>query len=606
MSVIFPGLEEYHESSFSFRGTGGYGTGDFDEELIDKFDITDAVYVMIDVAHFNRKLGLTKDGSKIIDSTFNPDNDRFPVDKIIITVEEFASDVKPEHVISVGKFETLYSDFSRYVRTYFNHAGITTLFDSVSDYRINNDVFDKNVLVDTLTGRLNNTDAGVYMTSISGSISLSNVNNLLHMASYTNAFRNRDNYLNSDGFISGDLIFIPNGIQFKLNVDVGMRSNALLQQFKNVIPTDRILDMSPSCITKTMSAPLVLRLSNFPEETAGNYVLPNTDINTGDYKWINRGFSYGCRKWTSIAMSSTGMNQLVGEYEGYLYRSGDYGTTWSQCTVDAQMWSCISVSDTGQYQSACSYDSYIYVSSDYGNMWTNVATRQKWSSISISSTGKYQSATVMDGSIWYSHDCGVTWNPCFANHRWKSIAISFTGQHQTAVAYGDCIYRSPDYGLNWKRAYAAKCDWTSVAISASSQYQIACANNGHVVISDDFGETWTQTSLEPNRWTCVAMCGAGQHQSAVAQHGDIFTSKDYGIHWTNSTRKTASITHLEHFGIQSDEVHKFDYSASVQTESSKMYIGAKSKSWSSVAISFGGNIQSSIAWDGSIYLSKMF
>jgi photosystem II stability/assembly factor-like uncharacterized protein len=622
MSIIFPGLESYQESGFSFKGVGGYGESDTeslcDEDLIDKFDVTDSIQVMVDVAKFNRKLGIIKDDTNdtVINSMFNPKKDAFPVDKINLTVDEFAADVTRDHIISVGKFETLYSDFSQYVRAYFNHIGTASLFNN----HVVDEVFDNAALIEVLSGKHNCHEAGVYVTNIDGAISLSNVNNLLRMACYTNAFNNRDINLNSDGFIAGDLIYIPRGIRFKLNVDVGFsashaHSKGILHQLQtamNESNADTKVSLTPSHVSKVTVAPLLIRLSNFPEETAGNYAMPKADINTGEFKWINRGYSYGSRKWTSIAMSSTGMNQLVGEYDGYLYRSGDYGTTWEQCIGLQRMWSQLSVSDTGQYQSACTCESFIYISNDYGNVWTNVANARNWSSISISSTGKYQTATVMDGNIWTSSDYGETWKPTNYTNRWKSVVVSFTGQRQTAAIYGGLIYLSHDYGASWIPASVDKREWTSVAMSASGQRQTACVADGLVYVTADFGVTWTATSLERNRWICVAMCGTGQYQSIVARKDDIYMSKDWGETWTNSTRRMVTQTVIQtpaaavQFGVKPSEVSKFDYSASVNTETAKAYIGIKSKSWSSVAISFGGNIQSSIAWDGSIYLSSLW
>lgn len=602
MSIIFPGLESYQENGFSFKGVGGYGDSDTeslcDEDLIDKFDVTDSIQVMVDVATFNRKLGIIKDDTNgIINSTFNPKKDAFPVDRINLTVDEFAADVACDHIISVGKLESLYRDFAQYVRAYFNHGGTT----------INDEVFDKTALVEVLTGKLNRHDTGVYVTNMTGAISLSNVNNLLRMASYTNAFNNRDINLNSDGFMAGDLIYIPNGIRFKLNVDVGFNCNQdILHKLQKAVCSDTKVTSTPSHISKVTVAPLLIRLSNFPEETSRSFAQPKTDINTGEFKWINRGYSYGSRKWTSIAMSSTGMNQLVGEYDGYLYRSGDYGTTWEQCIGLQRMWSQLSVSDTGQYQSACTCNSFVYVSNDYGNIWTNVASARNWSAIAISSTGKYQTATVMDGNIWISGDYGATWNTTGDTRRWKSVAVSFTGQRQTAVIYGERIYVSHDYGASWIPAKVDEREWTSVAMSASGQHQTACVVDGLVYTTSDFGVTWTATSLERNRWTCVAMCGTGQYQTIVARQDDIYVSKDWGETWTNSTRRMVTPATIQSsFNVTPSEVSKFDYSASINTEKSKAYIGV-SKSWSSVAISFGGNIQSSIAWDGSIYLSSLW
>jgi len=150
-------LEGYY---YSFTGSGGF-VGEsgapavrYDlNESFEKYDMTDAVQVLYDVKTFNSKIGLFKDVSNIIitDTSFNDASDNFPIDELSITADEFVNGMQTDQVISVGRLNTIYDEFSDFVKQYFSHGGFESLFSNTSNYTINDGIFDASAFLHIIT-----------------------------------------------------------------------------------------------------------------------------------------------------------------------------------------------------------------------------------------------------------------------------------------------------------------------------------------------------------------------------------------------------------------------------------------------------------------------
>ena len=120
-------------------------------QQIGEYDVTLAIQVVMDVRFFNEKIGLYKDATNtnILTTSFDNSTNRFPTDNITITAEEFTAGVTNiTQVISVGKYNTLYSDFINYVNDYFSYAdGFSTIFSLSSMVDINGGVFDASAFI---------------------------------------------------------------------------------------------------------------------------------------------------------------------------------------------------------------------------------------------------------------------------------------------------------------------------------------------------------------------------------------------------------------------------------------------------------------------------
>lgn len=246
---------------------------------INQYDMTESIQIMFDVRTFNEKIGLIKDASNvnIVETAFDLSTNKFPIDTITVNAPEFVDGVTLEsQIISVGKYQTLYSDFIMYVNNYFSYAdGFSTLFTLSSQVDINNGIFDASAFIHIINGQTLNPTTGEYVKDLSGSITISYINQLLNYVVYANPFNNREPGMTAqDGFIAGDLIFIPNGLTATLNMDInnnninwtslGVTNVAHLNSTTNYV--DGYFSVNTTTtetnIKRVIKAPLLLRLDN--------------------------------------------------------------------------------------------------------------------------------------------------------------------------------------------------------------------------------------------------------------------------------------------------------------------------------------------------------
>jgi hypothetical protein len=272
------------------------------EKPMTRYDLTQALQVRFDVRTFNKKIGLIKAANNItiLDSSYNNSLNRFPIDSISLSANEFVAGMSAAQVISVGTYSTMYRDFGEYVNSYFGYAGgFASLFSNSTNFSYNGGVFDASSVMNIITSQVIDSSGG-YVNSVNGNIIIYNVNNLLRFSVDSNVFSNRDpvtgttasdptnhaNYGLADGFYAGDLILVPNGTTITLNLAIdleaygpinnaGLANVQSVQQLSNfsqkyLLPTDsaypgpysEATSASLSKITKTLTAPLLIRLDN--------------------------------------------------------------------------------------------------------------------------------------------------------------------------------------------------------------------------------------------------------------------------------------------------------------------------------------------------------
>ena len=309
---VFTGLQ------YCLQGVGGFSAVEgFDtvhrlvETLIAQYDVTNSVEVILDVRTFNRKINIYKDSSNIDVSAgpvyYDSSNDLLLTNTLTLSASEFVAGInnKVSRVPSVGKYYTLYSDFAAYVAAYFGlpsattsatAQGLATLFSKDYDMNPNGGVFDASAFLGIIAGAAAD-GSGAYISDLSGSITLANITKLLRNAVDANPFGNRDpssgttasdsalrsNYGVSDGFFANDLLFIPSaGITVTLNLIIDTEGFPL--PLNNVGPSislvtgagedaaftvtnatnsfSSVSSATVNLITRTLSAPLLIRLAN--------------------------------------------------------------------------------------------------------------------------------------------------------------------------------------------------------------------------------------------------------------------------------------------------------------------------------------------------------
>jgi hypothetical protein len=212
--------------------------------------------------------------------------------------------------------------------------------------------------------------------------------------------------------------------------------------------------------------------------------------------------------WNAIASTHSADMQVAVAYGGSIYRSTNYGATWSNSgiTVDggansARNWQDIAVSgETGSIQIACGPGGYLYVSSgSSGTVWSS----------SVTFNGTLQST--------------------FGTNTWKALAISANGQYGLACANPGFIYRSgnscsawtsTDISLNGGIQNSNRL-WQDVGMSANGKYQVACVGGtgtpGNIYYSKNYGQTWfVLPDPSGNRqWSSVTISENGSTISAT-------------------------------------------------------------------------------------------
>jgi len=241
--------------------------------------------------------------------------------------------------------------------------------------------------------------------------------------------------------------------------------------------------------------------------------------------------------YTSVAMSADGHYQTAVTNQEGIYISTNFGQNWSLNTSDGtfyQNFMCVAMSADGHYQTAVAFDQfqgYIWTSNDYGSTWTpSSAPPTYWHSIAMSSTGQYQTALEQSGGIYISSNYGQTWYNTGYGANWYSVAMSADGKYQTAVANGNYIYTSDDFGSSWIAYNSIDTkNWYSVSMSADGTTRTAIDDKN---LWNYYNDSWTINAGLPIKfWRGVAISADGTLQTAIVDKGGIWTSSDSGQNW---------------------------------------------------------------------------
>lgn len=596
----------YSGSIYAFGASGGFVVQQgfsqinmMEEEALTRYDVTDAVQLKFSVRTINKKLGILKDSSNVnvIQAWFDPANEVLYKDNVKICNCDLKNGVNTQSIISVGKLQTLYADFRNCVGAYFGDpGGFASLFALEQEFNPNNGVFDASALIQ-LINKSTFTMNGSFVSDLSGDVIVNDINRLLEYTVDTNVFNNRNptnkNWGVVDGFIAGDLIFIPEGLTIRLSLNIQAETflpvnnigPSNLERIRNRLNwtrgyVKRSTTYTTTNITQTTTLPILMVMTDTTLETYTNY----------GRKWVLVGsVAEGQPKqWLGISLSSTGKYQSAIEEAGNVYTTNDYGATWLQPTDIGQSESnTIAISYSGQHQTV-SNGLQILISNDFGVTWRPTFTSGgSQIFVSISLTGKHQTMVSCGDTVYISNDYGSTWNAIDSYNNEElyysiqgfptaGIAISYNGVYQTIVT--ENIYISQDFGVTWVNVSDSNNlddrNWRSIAMSSDGSYQTAIEEGGEIYVSTNYGVTWHYVDnplLIDKQWESVSVSATGQYQTAIEKGGNIYTSIDYGTTWT----------------ISPDE----------------MIAG---KQWQWVSVSSDGVYQSAVDYGGHIYMSQVF
>lgn len=192
---------KYQGFHYAIKGTGGFEINNPISELrmipilqFGKYDLTNTLQIIMNKDVFNSKIG-----------EFDTSGQMFLIDTIRLETDDFL--LVENQIISLGSLETIYMDFKKYVYDYFIMNQIINIFNEN-----NTDIFDR----EELCGMIRE-------NQFSGNIEIVGINDILkHLIEY-NISGNREYYGIHDGFLDGDIFYIPNGLSISLSVDCGLR-----------------------------------------------------------------------------------------------------------------------------------------------------------------------------------------------------------------------------------------------------------------------------------------------------------------------------------------------------------------------------------------------
>lgn len=571
------------------------------------YDLSDAVQILLGVRILNDKIGIVKDESnnEVISALMTDDGTGLQTNSLTFNTTNLTECVGADNIISMGRMSSLYKDFSDTMYSYFSlPLGFGNIFAHEHTTNVNEGIFDASGLIRVLNG--NSFDvAGSYISDISGAITINNINEVLRFIIDSNAFSNRDPSDNiglSNGFIGGDLIYVPDGLTIGMRVDIESETyfpinnmgpsnlakiDASINYYEPYSKVRKTTTYDYNNVTQHYTVPILFVLTNEDNFLFEDFGREWVDVTTG---------TIPDQKWLSVAISTTGRYQIAVEEFGDIYVSNTFGSTWQAKTnIGNATSNSLSMSTSGQYQTASNGQS-IFVSNDFGENWSSVYNFGSTKVfVGISLNGQYQNVVSSGDALYQSSDYGLTWTRYSDDYSelYNSIqmfptcdvAMSYNGNYQTIVS--ENIYISSDYGATWTTVDLNPGvdsdwddrNWISVAMSSDGKYQTALEDVGEIYISSDYGVTWykqDRQGLRDKQWRCISMSANGRFQTALAKNGGLYISIDFGETWKQSVESIFGVESV--FGTQV---------------------------WQSNAVSANAQYQTAVTYNGPIFVSQL-
>lgn len=601
----------YSGSCYAFGASGGYvvqqGINQINlrqPDIMTKYDVTDAIQVKFSARALNRQISVIKDASNLntVQAWFDSTTDTLHYDNMKLCACDFVNGVNTESVISVGKLSTLYTDFQSCVSTYFGDpGGFASLFSGDQDLKVNEGVFDASAYIQVVNSS-KFTMEGSFVSDLSGQVTISNINQLLKYVVDTNIFNNRDpsthNWGVVDGFVAGDLVFIPSGFTIALSIDIEAEpylpinnvGPSYLNSIRNRLNwtrgyVTRSTTATTTNITQTTTVPILLVLTDESIENFSNYASEWVFVDPSITDSSGNPYTKPPEEVIlTTALSATGLYQASITNLGRVFVSSNGGQQWTiPINIGPSNVNTIGMSFTGMNQTV-SNGHQIYVSNDYGETWQSTFSGGTTNIfVAVSLCGKYQSMISSGDNLYTSDDFGMTWKPLsqyaelyqsIEAFPTGGIAISYTGRYQTIVS--EAIYISDDFGITWfnvsdQNGFDDR-NWSGIAMASTGQYQTAVENGGDIHVSNDYGKSWlfVDNDLVHNKiWQGVSMSATGQYQTAIETNGKIHKSIDYGVTWDSVSTDVVSYNNWVSITVSSDAM----YQIAIDT-SGNMYVSS--------------------------------
>jgi hypothetical protein len=215
------------KQDYAFIGQGGFSVErgfifiDISSDFVaTQYDLTQTLQIEVPASLFNDKLDITKNASgELISNGSNYDASAnvFISDSISITSTEFLNSFLHFNIISLGFFDTIYNDFIGKVNRYFGVKGVDDEL-VIQNLDGSDDGFlNKLEFYNTIAKK---NSANEYF--LSGSVTISNINDLIRTLVLNDVFQNRLGKTLRDGFIAGDKMLVRGGLQVIIQLAIDL------------------------------------------------------------------------------------------------------------------------------------------------------------------------------------------------------------------------------------------------------------------------------------------------------------------------------------------------------------------------------------------------
>lgn len=244
----------YEGSHYAIQGSGGFVIKDSYSVRLDpvqrigKYDMTDAVQILFPAAKINNLLG-----------GFNHMTCEFNRDSVMISSDDLL-DLGIEEFLSVGSLDSMYIQYRDYINSFFGFSMKgSSLFTNQSQIEIGEGLFDRRMLVSLLGEKVVCPYSGEVKDALHGYIEIRGINEMLRKIQLLDIFGNRSDGDISRGFLSGDLIYVREGIEIKL--DIGLSGDSgVVSLLEIALLSNGGSGISSIQLGKKFKAPLLLRL----------------------------------------------------------------------------------------------------------------------------------------------------------------------------------------------------------------------------------------------------------------------------------------------------------------------------------------------------------
>lgn len=245
---------------------------------------------------------------------------------------------------------------------------------------------------------------------------------------------------------------------------------------------------------------------------------------------------------------------IAGGSNGHIYRSTDYGKTWSDLgLIDIN--GIFSTVYLGDGRALVCNSGTIYISTDFGLTWPS-------SSTTPGDTGDIFAVAYLgnnivlvgttNGNIFRSTDAGATFTNVSSGPLTVRIIDSITNFDKGIVVFtdgGGNVYRSTDYGINW--TFIGRITITSTSLLSSvylgNKIAVTGDGRGRVYRTANSGLNWTNYGIRSS--TLLTVTGAIQGMAYLGNgivlfgdsNGHVFKSTDFALTWSDMGAITGNV-----------------------------------------------------------------